>query len=517
MTRGLNRRAFVKASAATASIIGLGGELAALAPLSPLAAAETMLSPEDVRLTPEIEPLVRLIEDTPRERAVPMMIEQLRKGVSYRQFLAALFLASARLNVSPHHFYMIYSAHQLSLEVPAEDRLLPLFWALDTLQHGRGPGTRFPKIKTGPERSPAKAAAELEVAMQQFDFERAEGALLTLVRSEGGKAALGRLWHYVARDPTSIGHRAIAFVSAWRTLETIGWQHAEPVCQFVIRELNGGRYLPPRYHSHVERGKRSHELPAGWAGDRGDRGATLELVAHLHEGDGARSCDWTYDSLRKGSIEAQSVWDAVFLSAAEVMLRFNTYDQLPARPLHTTTAINALRYAFDTSPDPGTRLYTLLMAVDWTAGHVAVEKSRGKLRAMKITAMEGEDVPDAPEEAVRKIFDLQPPRQRDSTQTRFVSLYVGKREEMDPIVRMAYAYARKHDHDLFIRTALRLVCRKSTDNAHDIKFPAAIFENYALASREWRPHLLAASIHWLHGTQMDDTPAVKQAIEILKS
>ncbi len=136
---------------------------------------------------------------------------------------------------------------------------------------------------------------------------------------------------------------------------------------------------------------------------------------------------------------------------------------------------------------------------------------------MKITAMEGEDVPDSPEEAVRKIFDLQPPRQRDSTQTRFVSLYVGKREEMDPIVRMAYAYARRYDHDLFIRTALRLVCRKSTDNAHDIKFPAAIFENYALASREWRPHLLAASIHWLHGTQMEDSPAVKQARESLKT
>jgi hypothetical protein len=517
MAPRFGRRQFVRSSATAAAIVGLG-ELAALAPLSPAIGAETTVAPGDLRPDGDVEPLVRLIEATPREAAVAMMIEQLRRGVSYRQFLAALFVAAARLNVSPHHVYMIHSAHQLGLDVAREDRLLPLFWALDTLQIGREEGPRFPRVNAGLLPSPQKAAAELEAAMQRFDGERAEAALISLVRNEGARPALGRLWHYVARDSSNIGHRAIAFVNAWRTLETVGWVHAEPLCQFVVRELTAGKYTPPLYPANVERAeKRLPELPPNWAGSEADPGATLELLALLHEGDGRRGCQWVMEALQRGTVQAQSVWDAIFLAAGELMLRFNTYVSLPARPLHTSTSMNALRYAFDAGGDARTRLYTLLMAVDWTASYVATERDRGKLRAMTITAIPAEAVPGPPGPVIEQIFALQPVRRFDPEQKRFSSVYEGNREDMDPIVRLAYAYAQQHpDHALFLQTARRLVCLKATDNAHDVKFPAAIFENYRLASPQWRPHLLAASIHWLLGTRMEDAAGVKQARDALR-
>lgn len=42
-----------------------------------------------------------------------------------------------------------------------------------------------------------------------------------------------------------------------------------------------------------------------------------------------------------------------------------------------------------------------------------------------------------------------------------------------------------------MRTAFRLVALKSIENSNDVKFPAAILENYRAASPKWRPHLLA--------------------------
>jgi hypothetical protein len=96
----ITRREFAKTSAA--AVVGLGG-LTALARYSPASSEEARLLLDDVRLTSDIEPLARLIEETPREKIVTAMIRRLRKGMTYRQLLAAMFLASTRMAVSPHH------------------------------------------------------------------------------------------------------------------------------------------------------------------------------------------------------------------------------------------------------------------------------------------------------------------------------------------------------------------------------------------------------------------------------
>src|SRR5207247_6354321 len=102
-----------------------------------LSRADAEVTAEAVQFRPEIEPLVTLIENTPRDKCAEMVVEQLRRGVSYRQLLAALFLAGIR-NVNPrppgfalHCVFVIHSAHLMSLEAPSDVRLLPLFYALD--------------------------------------------------------------------------------------------------------------------------------------------------------------------------------------------------------------------------------------------------------------------------------------------------------------------------------------------------------------------------------------------------
>src|SRR5258708_34862939 len=78
---------------------------------------ETRLDPAAVRWGSGIEPLVKLIEDTPREKLLEEMAARVKKGLAYKEVLAALFLANVR-NVQPrpvgfkfHSVLAINAAH----------------------------------------------------------------------------------------------------------------------------------------------------------------------------------------------------------------------------------------------------------------------------------------------------------------------------------------------------------------------------------------------------------------------
>src|SRR5689334_12227772 len=177
-----------------------------------LSRSEAEVTADVVRFRPEIEPLVSLIENTPREKCAEMAVEQLRRGVSYRQMLAALFLAGVR-NVNPrppgfalHCVFVIYSSHLISLEAPADSRLLPLFYALDDFKAAQERDAKAPagdytmRAIRGPLPSPDRAASELTSAMEAWDMERAERAVVSLVRNRSASEIFAMLWRYGARD-----------------------------------------------------------------------------------------------------------------------------------------------------------------------------------------------------------------------------------------------------------------------------------------------------------------------------
>ena len=87
--------------------------------ITPASADEAKVLPEMVRYRPEIEPVVRWIEDTPREQVFEKAVAELKAGLSYRELLAGLFLAGIR-NIKPrpvgfkfHAVMVINSAHLL--------------------------------------------------------------------------------------------------------------------------------------------------------------------------------------------------------------------------------------------------------------------------------------------------------------------------------------------------------------------------------------------------------------------
>ncbi len=138
MSPPINRRGFVTGSLAAAAAAGLA-DFTFLDTL-PALAADEKATPKTVQFSPDIEPLVRLIEDTDRAKLIEAVAARIREGTSYQQLLSAVLLAGVR-GIKPrplgHQFHavlVINSANLASLAATDKDRWLPLFWALDNFK-----------------------------------------------------------------------------------------------------------------------------------------------------------------------------------------------------------------------------------------------------------------------------------------------------------------------------------------------------------------------------------------------
>src|SRR5262249_21142295 len=217
------------------------GDLGFLGKLPPVSAADAQLDPKVVRLEPEIEPLVRLLEETPREKLLEEVAARIRKGLNYREVLAALLLAGVR-NVEPrpsvgfkfHAVLVVNSAHLASLASPDTERWLPIFWALDHFKSAQAQDVKEGNWTMGPvdEKAvppPGRAREAFIAAMDRWDEAAADAAVAGLARTAGSNEVYELFCRYGARDFRDIGHKAIFVANSWRTLNCIGWQHAAPI------------------------------------------------------------------------------------------------------------------------------------------------------------------------------------------------------------------------------------------------------------------------------------------------
>ena len=209
-----DRRSFLSASTLGA------GSLAFLDNLPAVSAAEAKPDPNLVRLDTGIEPLVRLVEDTPREKLLEEVGSRIKKGLAYRDVLTALLLAGVR-NVQPrpnvgfkfHAVLVVNSAHLAALAGPDRERWLPLFWALDNFKSSQAQtikesGWRMKPVNESKLPTVEKARDAFIAAMDNWDEEAADVATAALARSTGP----GELFDLFAR----VGCRDFFAISATR-------------------------------------------------------------------------------------------------------------------------------------------------------------------------------------------------------------------------------------------------------------------------------------------------------------
>jgi hypothetical protein len=499
MAGNLARRTFLQ-TAAAGSAVGLG-DLGFLRNLRPVMAEETATDAKVVRLNDDIEPLVRLLEETPRERLLEEVAGRVKSGTSYREVVAALLLAGVR-NIQPrpqvgfkfHAVLVVNSAHLASLSSPPEHRWLPIFWALDYFKDAQAADRREGDWAMQPVDEhavpPAHRAKQAFIeAMDNWDEAAADAAIAGLARTAGANEIYELMFRYGARDFRSIGHKAIYVANSFRTLNCIGWQYAEPVLRSLTYALlmHEGKN-PAQRDADADRPWRKNEERAGrirpeWLEGKVDAGATTDLLAALRTASPDEACEKVVDLLDHG-IAPQSVWDALYLSSGELNVR-----QSGIVALHAVTTTNGLRFAWQMSANDNTRKMLLLQNAAYVTLFREAMTGRGKLSPYELDKMTPQAVESGPAEAVDEIC-------RDISSDRMLAA-----------TKLLGYLKQPADAQRFIDSIRLLVFLKGT-NSHDYKFSSAVLEDFQVVSPEWRNRFLAASVFNLRGSQGADNRLV---------
>jgi hypothetical protein len=493
-----HRREFLKTAAGTGAVLGLSN-LGFLSQLGPVSAAEAKLDPNKVRYGDDIEPLVRLLEDTPRERVLEEVAARIKKGLAYQHLLAAILLAGVR-DIQPrpvgfkfHAVLVVNSANLASLASPDEHRWLPIFWAIDAFKSSQAQNVKEGNwtMQAVDEKAAVpgdKAPTAFAAAMDNWDESAADAAVVGLARSAKPEEVFEIFCRYGMRDFRDIGHKAIYVANSWRALKQIGWQHSEPVLRSLAYALLAHEREPNPAHSDLQPDrpwKKNQELVSkirtDWPSGKPDAARTTELLAALRTGSATEASEKVVELLNAG-VAPDSIWAALFDGAGELMMRDPNI-----RSLHAVTTTNAMNFAFGQTANDETKRLLLLQ----NAAFIPLFRGNPKTKGVAVDQLEPLTPKKSGSEAVAEILsDISHDRQTAA--------------------RKVLAYAKDNPAPKELIDAARLMIFFKGRDAHDYKFSAAVMEDYAAMSSPWRERYLAASVFNLKGTDDPENSLVKR-------
>ena len=418
--------------------------------------------------------------------------------------LAALLLAGVR-NVQPrpsvgHKFHavlVVNSAHLASLASPDTDRWLPIFWALDYFKSSQAQDVREGNWTMGPVDEsavpPARKAREaFAAAMDDWDEAAADAAVAALARIGRGQRGLRAVLPLrrprlpLDRPQGDLRRQQLADAPVHR----LAARRAGPaVAGLRPADARGRQPRPARRPGRpplaAQPGARGPDQGRTGSAGKPDAAASADLLATLRTGSDDDACEQVVELLNRG-VAPQSVWDALFDAAGELLLR-----QPGIVSLHAVTSTNALHYAYQASGDDQTRRLLMLQNAAFLTLFREAMGGRGKVGDARIDQLEPVATSEGGPGAIEEIFAE---ASRDRTTA----------------ARKALAYLQAgHDPRTLIDAARRLVFLKG-DDAHDYKFSSAVLEDYYNASPAWRDRYLASSLLLLPGSADRDNDLVKR-------
>jgi hypothetical protein len=494
MANSSNRREFLETSAMASAVAGFGF----LDRLPALSAQDVQAPRNMAAVAPDLEPLVRLIEDTPRNRLMEVVGERIRQGTSYGELFTAGVLAGVR-GIRPrpvgfkfHCVLAMNSAHLASQAASDRDRWLPLLWSLDNFKasqaRNREEGDwRMPALNVAEQFDSAQAGRRFREAMDNWREEDADRAIAAWSRVAGANEIYEAFWRLGSRDFRDIGHKAIFVANSYRSLQTIGWRHAEPILRslaYALLQHEGTN--PAERDGDPDRPGRDNlgRLPrirSGWQRGRPSQEAALDLLGTLRSASAGDASEAVVRQLNN-QVDPSSIWDALFLASGEWLM-----SQPGIAGLHCVTSMNALYFGYQTSGNDETRRYLMLQAAAFLPMFRRAMQGRGQLANVRLDTLE----PMAPTaqggEAISEILaDIS--RDKNAAARKTLSLVQG-----EPAAANA-----------LLAGARRMIFSRGTDS-HDYKFSSAALEDYFHVSPPLRSRFLASSVYWLKGSAGQET------------
>lgn len=447
-------------------------------------------------------PLAEQLRACTRDGALDVAAKAIRAGADVKAMLGATFQAGV-YDVRPRHVggklhavMVVESVFRLAAATDRQSAWLLALWNLDDFkrcqeldrQEGDWVMPPRPTVSLAGE---AVARREFLAAMDAWDDERADRALVGLIPSQTLESMFEILWPLAARSYVNIGHKMIYAVQTRRVLERLGWGSAEPALRSLVHALlhqPSGREEDVFQHSREIAASLPGRLPEGMEDPAHGRG----ILAELRALDSLSAQKRVTRALGEG-VGAGTVWDALRAWASELFLRRlksqPANDRAALLPVHSVTVINALGYAWRTTRSEATRRLLLLQAAGWLPrlrdDLIAIVGLGPPSRVIDDLGR-GVDERDVP-------VDLLQNPTPDAMRVRL----------RDPRRLSAYEPA-----------LIAHLARKAVED-HQHKYAAAIFEESRLVHASWAPSLLACAVPYLPGKAEAETEVCRRSLRAM--
>lgn len=189
-----------------------------------------------------LEPLVALMQETPVERILPVLVERIRGGADLRELVAAAALANARTfggedYVGFHTFMAMSPAWFMAKSLPDERRPLPILKVLyrntNRLQELGGRSHEvLQAIRPAPGAADPSSAEAIRAAVHRRDVAAAERTLAAAAAASPEGAWNDLL--LTVQETTDV-HRVVLAYRAWDMLGLVGRERAETMLRQSLR------------------------------------------------------------------------------------------------------------------------------------------------------------------------------------------------------------------------------------------------------------------------------------------
>ena len=303
---------------------------AALAMDMGLGGAEAAEVPKSLEFGP-MEPLVRLMQETPVGKLLPRLVEQMQSGVELKRLVAAAALANARTfggedYVGFHTMMALAPAFHMSAELPHAARALPVLKVLyrntNRIQEHGGRASEVLRPIDATDGSDAGSTAEsLRGAVRDRNTARAERTYAAIA-ARSPEDALNSVLLSVEDRPEV--HRVVLPYRAWDLLDLIGREHAEVLLRQSVRYClshgapGSGAGDPPQLLPQIFD---QHHLQDASPGERDVDDAWIEKLSEtIFAATPRQAAEAVAEALADG-IAPDAIGHAISLAANQLILR----------------------------------------------------------------------------------------------------------------------------------------------------------------------------------------------------
>lgn len=277
------------------------------------------------------EPLVALLQETPPDKLLPVLVDKIKTGTDLRTLVAAGVLANARTfgghDYDGYHTFMALApSYHMSQELPEDRRALPVLKVLHrnsrTIQTFGG--CKRETMKPVEPVAPS-AGQTLRDATRRADQATAEQNLAALAQG-GIDTAYNQLLESV-HDDVDV-HRVVLAWRAWATLDLTGREQAltllrQSVCYCTDAEKSvvEKKRSAPGVRATLPRLMDQYKLAGRKPGDRKADDAWIEnLCQAVYAGNRDQAADAVAAALAEGFSPAD-IGEAISLAANRLVLR----------------------------------------------------------------------------------------------------------------------------------------------------------------------------------------------------